>query len=440
MRALFKKIAKDKKFFNLSDFEEVYHKKPHLVSWLDYFKNDDLEIYSFLDKSIIELIHLQFDFFKKLSIVLNSTISLNGNKFNFDNATIVIEKFIKIFESHKNKIENMKSNINIRGIIEKLKNHNSKNDNNQSQMPATVKNVKAKNFIFEDGIKTEDISLSFKNINNLIKNSSSFYNFEKFKKINPVNEKVSKFRGENEKIIKSDNHEIKEFHPINDSQIFTIEEPFYDGIDKNDLLKLGRVVIKPTYIDETNNIFNKNYEGIVYENSSRIYPNEGNSHSSNKIQKSISNLEKDIRLKERTSKIYKGEDFEIENFNTNLSRKNNLTSRVSSSKNKESMNNKIKDFIEITRDINPKMRSSEFLQTKQILNKSPKFVDAEISNELNKYNQSIKNFLVNMQSLTKSNIECISFIFYFYSILGKKFFKFEKTKKNRNSSKSNQNM
>ena len=129
MRALFKKIAKDKKFFNLSDFEEVYHKKPHLVSWLDYFKNDDLEIYSFLDKSIIELIHLQFDFFKKLSIVLNSTISLNGNKFNFDNATIVIEKFIKIFESHKNKIENMKSNINIRGIIEKLKNHNSKNDN-----------------------------------------------------------------------------------------------------------------------------------------------------------------------------------------------------------------------------------------------------------------------------------------------------------------------
>ena len=102
-----------------------------------------------------------------------------------------------------------------------------------------------------------------------------------------------------------------------------------------------------------------------------------------------------------------------ENFNTNLSRKNNLTSRVSSSKNKESMNNKIKDFIEITRDINPKMRSSEFLQTKQILNKSPKFVDAEISNELNKYNQSIKNFLVNMQSLTKSNLNAyhLSFIF-----------------------------
>ena len=54
MRGLYKKFVMDKKNFNISEFEEIYYKKPHFLLLTDYFKNDDLEMYLILDKSVIK--------------------------------------------------------------------------------------------------------------------------------------------------------------------------------------------------------------------------------------------------------------------------------------------------------------------------------------------------------------------------------------------------
>ena len=326
MRALYKKIAKDKKNFNLSDFEEVYYKKPHLLSWIDYFKNDDLEIYSMLDNSVIELLRLQFDFFKKFSKIMTTTLSLNGNKFNFSSANDALEKFIKIFESHKNKIENMKSNSNIRGIIEKLKKQNSNKVNSeQIQTPATVKNVKTKNLMFEEGIKIEDISLSFKNIGNLIKNTSLF-NFEKFKKINSINQNISQFHDLEEKQIKipnSDNIIGEEIELKEDSQTFPLEEPLEEGVDKESLVKLRRNMLKP--YDDTFEHADYRDEEVMFENASQNFQIENN--NKNNLRKVISTVhrEDDIKLKKRTLNVYinsRANDFETENINSKMN--NNL--------------------------------------------------------------------------------------------------------------------
>lgn len=64
----------------------------------------------------------------------------------------------------------------------------------------------------------------------------------------------------------------------------------------------------------------------------------------------------------------------------------------------------------------------------------------QIVDELDRYNHSIKSFLQSLKKMSKSNMESISFIFYFYSMLGKKFFNFETPIKQRRHSKLNQNM
>ncbi len=427
MRQLYKKIAKDKSYFNLADFEEVYYKKPHLLSWLDYFKNDDVEIYSFIDKSVIELLRLQFDFFKKLNKVLSNSLSLNGNHYNFDTANETIEKFLKIFQIHKNKLENMKSNFTIRGLMEKLKKKKQEKYDSQT-IPVSAKHEKKK-FILDDGIKIDDISLSFKNINNLLK-KTSMLNFEKLKKnISPPIDakkdlKIS-FKSDEKLESESHNKEVKPF--------FLSDEAIEDeGLDKISIEKIGRNVIRKITFEENKEKLLRKEDEMLVENNSKS-SHFRNSKNVNLERNNSANRIDDTRMKKLFQKNYllhSESDLDNPNLNPNLSIFNT---------NKSNQRLKPNITVETVYPINPRMSFSQ--HTNRNHNKQSPRICIEnfhsTSDDLGKYNNYIKVFMNSLQKLSKTNLECISFIFYYHSILGKKFFKFEETGKYRRQSKIN---
>ena len=335
MRALYKKIAKEKNHFNLPDFEEVYYNRPHLLSWIDYFKNNDLEIYSFLDKSVIELLRLQFDFFKKFSKIICSTISLNGNKFKFETAIEIIEKFTKLFEIQKRKIENLKSNYNIRSIIEKLK----KQTFIKTHTPATVKNNESKKFVFEEAIKSDDISFSFNNLNDLIKNNSGL-NFDKMKN-SSLKENVSQIDKIRKKYksfgLKKKKDFFEEEKTKNEENNLDIpEEPYSEeGLDKGSIEKIGRIFYKAINLNENREVNHIKSEEFTIENCAEFSParkltkNESPGFTPRKSFRRDIKLkinEDDMNLKKRSSRLYSNNDNNENEFNlSNSHNMNNLT-------------------------------------------------------------------------------------------------------------------
>ena len=425
MKQLYKKLAKDKSYFNLADFEEVYYKKPHLLSWLDYFKNDDLEIYSFFDKSVIELLRLQFDFFKKLNKVLTNSLALNGNNYNFDTANEVIDKFVKIFQMHKDKLENMKSNFTIRGLIEKLK--KKKQERSESQIPPISAKNEHKKFILDDGIKIDDISLSFKNINDLLK-KTSMLNFENLKKniSQPLDAKKDvkvSFKSDEKLECESQNKEFKPF--------FYSDEAIEDeGLDKISIEKIGRNVIRKINYEEKKERQIKKGEEIFLENNSKStnFRNSRNINLDNRNNRENRNDNFFIKnIKQKDSLLNCEMELDNPNLHPNLSIFNT---------NKSLQKLKPNITVETTFPLNPRMSFSQ--TTIKYPNKqSPRNLidNFNTSDELGKYNNYIRVFLNSLQKLSKTNIECISFTFYYHSILGKKFFKFEEHGKQKRQSK-----
>jgi len=70
IESLFKKISGGKDEFNYSQFQNVYHNKPTLLSWMDYFKNNDTEILYSINVNIKELMVLLKRFFSNFSKIL----------------------------------------------------------------------------------------------------------------------------------------------------------------------------------------------------------------------------------------------------------------------------------------------------------------------------------------------------------------------------------
>ena len=146
MRLLFKNISNNKKEFNFEDFRLLYEKKPLLLSWIDYFKKDEAEMIPNIDESIKELLTIQYRFFHKFGNILEETIKLDENNFNFSSLINVIQEFCNIFEKQKIKIEKFSSRINIRKIFGKLKNFNVNIPDLQYQKNAKKENAYIETF------------------------------------------------------------------------------------------------------------------------------------------------------------------------------------------------------------------------------------------------------------------------------------------------------
>ena len=70
-----------------------------LLSWIDYFRNNDHEILVFINANIKSLLDLLENFFSNFYIILNKAqikvTTSNGNNNVFDPAINEIEKFCK---------------------------------------------------------------------------------------------------------------------------------------------------------------------------------------------------------------------------------------------------------------------------------------------------------------------------------------------------------
>ena len=119
IQLLFNKISNNKQFFSYSDFEVVYYKKPLLLSWVDYFKNNDHELLGFINKNVKTLIVLLERFNGNMSKILENILQLNGKTFNFTGAIIEISKYCKAIELRRKELLK-KNSFNIRNIFDNL--------------------------------------------------------------------------------------------------------------------------------------------------------------------------------------------------------------------------------------------------------------------------------------------------------------------------------
>ena len=77
IKELFSKISCNKEYFTKNDFEEVFFNKPELISWIDYFKNNDEELIDFLNSNVKGLLLLMFKFFYNISSIISNFKELN---------------------------------------------------------------------------------------------------------------------------------------------------------------------------------------------------------------------------------------------------------------------------------------------------------------------------------------------------------------------------
>jgi hypothetical protein len=116
---LFKKISDGKDVFSYSEFENMYYKKPELLSWIDYFKNNDEEVLYFINKNLKVLITAQEKFFENLkNIMIN--LNITDDYFNLNPAIDEINKFCRIIEAKRKKFLHSGSIFNIRTIFDNL--------------------------------------------------------------------------------------------------------------------------------------------------------------------------------------------------------------------------------------------------------------------------------------------------------------------------------
>jgi Ca2+-binding EF-hand superfamily protein len=145
MKKLFQNISNNKESFNYADFELVYHKKPELLSWIDYFKNNDEEVLYLINNNLKTLIKILETFFHNFHHAMQNTLNTRSEMFNLTQATEEITKFCILIERKRKNFINSEKGFNIRTILQnltksfvgetyKMKSHkNSNNHNNEQQ-------------------------------------------------------------------------------------------------------------------------------------------------------------------------------------------------------------------------------------------------------------------------------------------------------------------
>lgn len=128
---LFNKISNGKENFNFTQFEQIYYKKPELLSWIDYFKNNDEEVLYYINMNLKYLFLLQENFFSNFSKIIEN-LNQSYNDINLNPAIDEISKYIKAIKDKRRDFIHAGSVFNIRTVFENLTNAFN-ND------PATVK-------------------------------------------------------------------------------------------------------------------------------------------------------------------------------------------------------------------------------------------------------------------------------------------------------------
>ena len=93
---LFYKISKNKDFFSYDDFESIYHEKPELLSWIDYFKNDSNDTLLIVHTYVKKVIKILLNFTGEFMMFLKKIRKGNGYNGKNTNDSIIVDLREKI--------------------------------------------------------------------------------------------------------------------------------------------------------------------------------------------------------------------------------------------------------------------------------------------------------------------------------------------------------
>jgi hypothetical protein len=122
IKILFNKISSNGKNFTFTEFENIYSKKPELLSWIDYFKNNDEEVLYFIGKTMKNLLNSQFDFYTNFSKIIETVLRNNNDNvaFAFNPICSHIDHYCKSIDKKRKDFMHSGSIFNIRTIFDNL--------------------------------------------------------------------------------------------------------------------------------------------------------------------------------------------------------------------------------------------------------------------------------------------------------------------------------
>lgn len=182
---LFMKISNNKNYFNYDDFREVFLNKPELVSWIDYFKNNDNDIIGFMNSNVKQLLVMFFKFFYNLSSIINLQ-KQNKEKQNNDGLNFDLEKFNFLITEVEKFNKKLKKRIklfsdsnyfnNIRSVFDTFTSNAEKNENDNKFNTDIHKNIVSEG---KNEHSNTDKDKTFKNVDIFHKISSSIMETKK---------------------------------------------------------------------------------------------------------------------------------------------------------------------------------------------------------------------------------------------------------------------
>ena len=192
IQELFNKIANKKTYFSYDDFKQTFFNKPELLSWIDYFKNNDEDIVEFLNLNIKELLVMFFKFFYNFNyLIKQKQTSSPFEKSPEENSQDIISNLInEILRFNKKLNKKMKSFTtsnhfsNIRSVFDNLMNKKATSNYQKFDLFTNIANDMQE-------IKEELTELRQASVDN--KNTTT------------ANLKISNFRSSIRKTVKNDN-------------------------------------------------------------------------------------------------------------------------------------------------------------------------------------------------------------------------------------------
>ena len=387
IKTLFLNIAKNKDYFTFKDFEEIYKEKPELISWIDYFKNNNDDDLFIIHENIIKLLKGFNNFFDSFLLNLNNILN-NEKNVNFETLIENISDYYKEFKKFEKLFSRKISSFSIRNVFDEDKKKNLLKlinyDDNES--------------FHSNEINTE-IDDFFKQYKKLLKYSQNNH------KIDEEENEEESFKSKSNIINVSNNAKIKGINNLNDMN------NRYDDENENSVNNMSEfLTINNQMKSKYNNNICKNLDSIKIFNINPEFDNEYNESLIDKTNINNNNIIK-YRVKNNSSKINQKMNFETVQSNSLEKRAINL---------KKTNHRLIKSDLNINNII--KSEDEKKANSKSEYYKKP--------------STDFKNFLISLKIFINSAKDTINNIQVCYNWISESYLK-SHIKKNLNSEKKN---
>ena len=235
IEVLFNKISNNKEYFTYNEFATVYNEKPEILSWIDYFKNDNNEILLIIHQNIKKIIKNLYNF----NYQINSTIK-NYRHQNYEKGTNKnkFKDFLNLMIKIQNIFNNFKNNINIQN--QQFMNFAKNNQISLRNLLSIISEIEDKDDEDFDDDNDDDndnnnVDINEKNVDD-INEKKSDTNKEKEQNYKKISEKKSSNKNliNNDKIKNSNKKNIfKAFNNRNRKNKLHTIKLFFDDIKKN---------------------------------------------------------------------------------------------------------------------------------------------------------------------------------------------------------------